>query len=455
MPQHSIHGRLLVFLISFVAVVWCATAVISWLDARHELDELFDSHLEQAAALLAAGQIDPERVGDLTQRGWLSPRVVFQIFDDGRLAVRSPGAPSEPMGRVEHDGDRTVSTVSIMGHEWRVLRASTGDPDHVIFVGERLDSRAAILWAMLRSTLWPMAAALPLLAFGIWRIVSAELAPIREVGVILAARTPDQLDNVTLRDVPTEMRPMLDAMNRLFSRIANLIDSERRFTAEAAHELRTPIAAIRTQAQVALAATADNVRRRALLQTIEGCDRAAHLVSQLLTLARVESGVLPAMTPFDLGTLVRSTVRDIATAALQRNQELALDIDASSDTVIVGNATLIGALVFNLVDNAMRYSPDAAQIRIGVRSSMDAVILTVEDSGPGLADPERQRLGERFFRVPGSEQPGSGLGWSIVRRIAALHGASVTTGQSPGLGGLAVSISWPQTTAFRRQARNG
>lgn len=449
MSPRSIHGRLLLLLIGFVAAVWCATAVISWLDARHELDELFDSHLEQAAALLAAGQIDPERVGALTHEGWLSKRVVFQIFDDGRLAVRSPGAPLQALGVVGHGGDRALSTVSIEGHRWRVLRAWAGDPGHVIFVGERLDSRAAVLWAMLRSTLWPMAAALPLLGLGIWRIVSAKLVPMRQMRDALAARAPDRLDPVALPDVPSEMQPMIDAVNHLFGRIDHLIASERRFTADAAHELRTPIAAVRTQAQVALGATDDAVRRHALLRTIEGCDRATHLISQLLTLARVDSGATPAAAPFDFGEQVRSTVGEIAASGLYRDQDIAVDVDTASSREVVGSATLAGVLVRNLVDNAMRYSPDGARIRVRVEPTPDAVILTVEDSGPGLAEAEVRRLGERFFRVPGGDQPGSGLGWSIVERVSALHGASVTAGRSADLGGLRVSVAWPRNANAR------
>lgn len=454
MSPRSIHGRLLVFLIGFVAIVWCVTALISWVDARHELDELFDSHLEQSAALLAAGQIDPERVGELTHQGWLSPRVVFQIFHEGQLAVRSPEAPTQPLGEVGRGGERTVSTVSVGGHDWRVVRASAGDPDHVIFVGERLDSRAAILWAMLRSTLWPLAAALPLLALGIWRIVSTKLEPLRDVGAQLAARSPDQLDAVALHDVPNEMRPMLDALNRLFGRIKSMLESERHFTAEAAHELRTPIAAIRTQAQVALEASDDGVRGRALRQTIEGCDRATHLVNQLLTLARIESGAVPAMERFNLAAQVKSTVGEIATAALRRDQDLAVDIDTAMDTVVLGSPVLASVLIRNLVDNAMRYSADSARIRVVVRPAGDAVILTIEDEGPGLADTQLQRLGERFFRVPGSAESGSGLGWSIVRRIADLYGASITIGRSVELSGLAVSVTWPKAMVRNGAVRN-
>lgn len=453
-PLRSIHGRLLVFLIGFVVLVWCAMALISWLDARHELDELFDSHLEQAAALLAAGQIEPERVGELAHQGWLSPRVVFQVFHEGHLAVRSPAAPLQPMGTIGHGGVRTVSTVSIAGHDWRVVRATAGNPDHVIFVGERLDSRAAILWAMLRSTLWPMAMALPLLALGIWRIVSTKLTPLRDVGAQLAARNPDQLNAIALLDAPLEMRPMIDALNRLFSRIESMVESERYFTAEAAHELRTPIAAIRTQAQVAFAATDDDSRHRALRQTIEGCDRATHLVNQLLTLARIERGAVPAMERFELAAPVKSTTKEIATAALQRGQDLAVDIPAGEDTAILGSAVLTGVLIRNLVDNAMRYSGDTARIRLGVRSTSATVTLTVEDDGPGLSDADRQRLGERFFRVPGSSQSGSGLGWSIVRRIADLHGASIAIGQSAHLGGLEVSVAWPRASAGTNTVRH-
>jgi two-component system sensor histidine kinase QseC len=304
-----------------------------------------------------------------------------------------------------------------------------------------VESRASILWAVARSMLWPMLLAMPLLAGTAWWAVYRGLAPLRRLGRGLAQRQAHDLQPVTLDGAPTEMRPMLDALNGLFQRIGGLLDSERRFTADAAHELRTPIAAIRAQAQVALAESDAALRRHALLATLEGCDRATRLVEQLLTLSRLEAQGAAATQRVDLGAIVRQAAADIAPKAIGKQQTLAVEVAAPF--IVAGDEALLAALVRNLVDNAVRYSPPAARVQVHVGSAGDAVVLSVEDSGPGLSEADMRRLGERFFRVTGSEESGSGLGWSIARRIAAAHGATLRVQRSATLGGLVVEVSLP------------
>ena len=231
---------------------------------------------------------------------------------------------------------------------------------------------------------------------------------------------------------------MLDALNGLFRRIAELLESERRFTADAAHELRTPIAGIRAQAQVALGATADSERSHALHATLQGCDRATRLVEQLLTLSRLEAGAEHALVAVDLAALARQVVAELAPQALSKQQ--LIDVDASNPCTVQGDATLLSVMVRNLVDNAIRYSPPGAIVKIAVSPETSAVRLTVEDSGPGMSPTDMERIGERFFRVVGSGQDGSGLGWSIARRIAAVHQAVVRVAKSDLLEGLSVEV---------------
>jgi two-component system sensor histidine kinase QseC len=233
---------------------------------------------------------------------------------------------------------------------------------------------------------------------------------------------------------------MVDALNGLFERIGALMESERRFTADAAHELRTPIAAIRAQAQVALAEQGDEARRHALSATLEGCDRATRLVEQLLMLSRLEAGTAPATAAVELGALVRRVVAEVAPQALHKGQ--GIEVDAVAPCEVRGDATLLAVLVRNLVDNAIRYCPANATVRVALAGNARRPQLTIEDSGPGLSEHDAKRLGERFFRVLGSGQSGSGLGWSIVRRIAAVHGAEVRVGRSGALGGLEVVVEW-------------
>ncbi len=441
-PPRSLQGQLLTLVLAAVVGVWLATAVLTWFDARQELDELLDSHLAQAAALLVVQQAhdvgDDEHGIDAPTLHRYAPKVAFQVFHEGRLALRSANAPSAPMVEVGKHFKTGFKTVQIEGDAWRVFATAGAERDVQVYVGERTSLRSSILWAVLHSMLWPMAVALPLLALAVWWAVYRGVAPIRRLGRTLAGRQALALQPVSLDGAPSEMAPMVTALNGLFERIGTLLESERRFTADAAHELRTPIAAIRMQAQVALGEADDTLRRHALQGTLDGCDRATRLVEQLLTLSRLEADAVPDMAAVDLSALTRQVVGEVAPKALGKNQTL--EFEAIEPCSIPGNETLLAVLVRNLVDNAVRYSPPSAQIKVAVQRESGFIVLSVEDSGPGLADPERQRLGERFFRVPGSPESGSGLGWSIVRRIAVAHRLELQIADSTELGGLMVRV---------------
>lgn len=438
----SLQGRLLALVLAVVVGVWLATATMTWFDARHELDELLDSHLAQAAALLVvqqAREIEDDGPGiDMPTLHRYAPKVAFQVFHEGRLVLRSANAPVTPMVESGKDIKTGFATVQIEGIAWRVFAAYGAERDVQVYVGEQASSRASILWAVLRSTLWPMVVALPLLALAVWWAVYRGVAPMRRLGRALAERQPQALHPLALDGTTSEMAPMVNALNGLFERIGTLLESERRFTADAAHELRTPIAAIRAQAQVALGEADDARRTHALKNTLEGCDRATRLVEQLLTLSRLEAVTAPAMAAVDLSALTQRVVAELAPKALAKNQTL--EFEAAEPCSVPGNETLLTVLVRNLVDNAVRYSPASAQVKVSVRQQAGRVVLSVEDSGPGLAEADRNRLGERFFRVPGSSESGSGLGWSIVRRIAAVHRLDLQVETSAELGGLAIRV---------------
>jgi two-component system sensor histidine kinase QseC len=443
--SHSLQRRLLVGVVGLVATVWLGMAALTWFDVRHELDELLDSHLAQAATLLAAQQlqqVEQEARGiDAPPLHHYAPRVSFQVWHEGRLILRSANAPAEPLGWPGHGFDSGFRTRRIGGIVWRVFATRGTERDVQVYVGEQVASRASILWAVLRSVLWPMALALPLLALVGWWGVRRGLAPLREMGQALAARDPRALQPVQLPDAPVEMTPMMDALNGLFLRIDALMDAERRFTADAAHELRTPIAAIRAQAQVALGESDGALRRHALQATLEGCDRASRLVDQLLTLSRLEAADNPPLAAVELGAVARRVVADLVPTAIARQQRL--ELDAGDAVHVLADETLLSVLVRNLVDNALRYSPAAAVICVRADHHEGRARLVVEDGGRGLQDADLSRLGERFFRVLGTQQSGSGLGWSIVKRIARVHGADVFTDRSSRLGGLRVTVYWP------------
>lgn len=444
----SLQRRLLSLVLGVVVAVWLATATLTWIDVHHELDELLDSHLAQAAALLVvqqAAEIDDDHDGvDAPTLHRYAPKVAFQVFHEGRLAQRSSNAPAEPMLELTGRTADGFNTIAIGGTAWRVFATHGRERDVQVFVGEQVESRNSILWAVLRSSLGPMLLALPLLALAAWWAVRQGIAPLRLVGRALAQRSPQALQPIAVKDAPSEMTPMLDALNGLFERIAELLESERRFTADAAHELRTPIAAIRAQAQVALGAATDAERLHALQATLQGCDRATRVIEQLLTLSRLEAGGDHQLVAVDLAALARQVVADLAPLALSKQQ--AIDVDATIPCTVQGDATLLSVLVRNLIDNAIRYSPPGATVKIAVLTARGAVRLSVDDSGPGMSSVDMERIGERFFRVVGSGQDGSGLGCSIAHRIAAVHRAVVRVAKSELLGGLSVDVRFPVDT---------
>ncbi len=442
--QTSLQARLLALLMGLVTFVWLGAALLLWVDARQELDELLDGHLAQAAALLVVQQTHDEDddVADAPSLHKYAPKVAFQVFHDGQLVMRSANADTTPMS-TRSLGFETARLAD--GARWRVFATRSAQRDVLVVVGEQIDSRSSILWAVLRSMLLPMLLVLPFLGLAVWLAVRQGLAPLRQLSHVLRQRRTLALEPVELLDMPAEMQPMVQALNELFERIERMVASERRFTADAAHELRTPIAAIRAQAQVALGSGDDKAQHDHALQvTLAACDRAVHLVEQLLCLARLESVPANRFGALDLCAVTRRVAADLAPSAMARHQSLELDADQACH--VLGDDMLIGVLVRNLIDNAMRYSPDGARVLVSVTTESEKTVLRVEDSGPGMTEAEMSRLGERFYRVLGSAQPGSGLGWSIVKRIGHVFGAELQSSRSSRLGGLAVTVRWPAAT---------
>jgi two-component system, OmpR family, sensor histidine kinase QseC len=439
----SLQRRLMQVVLGLVGFVWLVVLTATWLDTEHEVGELLDGHLTQAASLLVSLPLDDLTRLDMPETPVLhqyQSKTVFQVWHDQELVVRSATAPGARLAMPNHRG---MEEVAVEGEMWRVFSAQGRDPHVVVQVAERLSARTDVVWASLFSVIWPMAVALPLLAVLVWWAVRHTLQPLHTLSEAVSQRRPDAADPLPLEDVPGEVRPLVLALNRLFARMRAVLDNERRFTADAAHELRTPIAAIRVQAQVAQGATCEAERDQALAATLTGCDRATHLVSQLLELARLDAPAAGGGHACDLQMVLKRVMDDERPAALHSGHSLRYEIDHSSSFRCPVPAGLMGTVVRNLVDNALRYSPPHGEVRLAAESLADgSTALVVEDSGPGLSAPDLERLGERFFRVMGSGQPGSGLGWSIIRRVADLYGLHITTDRSPSLGGLRVHIRW-------------
>lgn len=435
--RYSLMGRLLAGLLSALALVWLATALYSYFDTRHEVNRLLDAHLAQSASMIVAQvghdleEIDLEHAPQL---GEDSRRVAFQIWERGSvLRLHSANAPQARLSPREEG----FSRVKIGGKGWRVFSTWDDARRFLVQVGERDEARAEIAAGVARNLLVPLAFALPVLGLLAWLVIARALAPLRALGREVEAREPGNLGEVTAGDEPAEVVPLVRSLNALFGRVGGLIERERRFTADAAHELRTPLAAIKTQAQVARGAPDDATRRHALDNVVAGSDRAARLVEQLLTLARLERDQLKGQVgPCDLREIARRTIAELAPAALERGTEIELDAEAAAP--VEGHPELIAALLRNLIDNAVRYGPAGGIVRVETHGAS----MSVTDQGPGIPPEERARVGERFYRIVGTEPSGSGLGLSIVERIATLHGAQVALGEGPGGRGLRVTVAF-------------
>ena len=435
----SLRQRLLLALLGAITLVWLAAAAYTYFDARHEINELLDAHLAQSASMIVAqvgnesGEIDLGHAPQLHERG---RRAAFQIWErDGTLRLHSTNAPQRRLSaREEGFADAVID-----GKGWRVFSTWDGGRRFLVQVGERNETRREIAASIATNLLAPLLLALPALGLFVWFSIARALKPLGMLGTQLEAREPDNLTALRVDGAPAEVTPLVRSLNMLFGRVSRLIENERRFTADAAHELRTPLAALKTQAQVARGAAGEAERRRALDNVITGCDRATRLVEQLLTLARLEPEQFKARREAcDLHALAQQTIAELAPAALSRNIEI--ELTEGAPVAIDGYPVLIGILLRNLIDNAIRYSPGSTTVRVEAANAEGAARLAVTDEGPGIAAEERTRVGQRFYRILGSEESGSGLGLSIVRRIAEIHGATVELEAGPGGGGLRVTV---------------
>lgn len=442
----SLRKRLLVGLVAAIGLIWIATAFLSYRDANHEIDELFDAQLAQSAKVLLAQATHELREGGLLQREIETDRdggkhkyeqkIAFQIWDgNGELLLRSATAPTVPLSKRETGFD----DATVDGRQWRVFTRWDAEHEFRISVAERHDVRHELATHIALRLLYPLLIALPLLALLIWFGIGGGLRPLRRITREVARRAPGNLERLETAGVPEEIRPLVDSLNALLALLDQALENERRFTADAAHELRTPLAALKTQAQVALRAGDNGVRQHALENLIQGADRATHLVEQLLTLARLDPRSAAARhEPVDLAAVAETVLAVLGPSALDKAIDLSLE--APGPVSVNGDATMLGVLLRNLVDNAIRYTPREGRVNVLVHPEDHGAVLQVTDSGPGIPADERARVLERFYRALGTGESGSGLGLSIAKRIAELHGAKLSLDTPEDGKGLRVKV---------------
>jgi two-component system sensor histidine kinase QseC len=448
--RRSVRRQLLTLILSAVSVAWIVAAAVSFRDARHEVAEVLDAHLAQTASLISVqrereddeDEVDTEHAPVLHRYG---RRVMFQVWKNGTtLGLHSQHAPDTPLSTVR-DG---FSDATIGGARWRVF--STWDPrDRVLVqVAEQDYERDELATAVARNFVVPLAITLPIVGLMVWAAVGRATQSLTHVNQQVESRAADNLTPLDVAGAPSEIGALVTSLNQLFERVQRLIEQERRFTADAAHELRTPLAGIRAQAQVALGATADAERAHALDGVIAGCDRATHTVEQMLTLARLAPDAVSFRpVPLELAVVLKSTITDLAPAALAKgmNIELTLEQDVSA----FGDAGLLAILFRNLIDNALRYSPPATRVAIQIEPGDDEALVRITDAGPGISASERSNVGRRFYRAPGTQAPGSGLGLSIVHRILELHRGRMQFDAPPTGSGLQVTVALPRVRDAR------
>ncbi|MDP1996214.1 MAG: ATP-binding protein, partial [Gallionella sp.] len=365
-------------------------------------------------------------------------RVAFQVWEKGQqLRLHSANAPPQPLTSKE----RGFSDTTIDGKRWRVFSTWDESGEYLIHVAERADVREELARDIAGNLLRPMWFSLPLLALLLWVAVMRGLRPLDKLAREVEQREPDNLVALDASTAPREVVPLIERLNRLFTRIDASMQKERRFTADAAHELRTPVAAIKAQAQVARAATGEAERNHALDNAILGCDRAAHLIDQLLTLARVDTLNRGVAEPCQLRDIAAEAIAALAPVALEKGVQL--ELLAGDEAISVrGNPGLLRVLLRNLLDNSIRHSPPGTTVQVSITQEPGAVCLSVSDNGPGIPEQERAKVLERFYRPLGTQASGSGLGLSIVKRIAEVHDATLQIQPVSEGQGLRVTVSF-------------
>lgn len=437
-PAPSLGARLTGALLLAVLAFAALQAAVTYRTARAETEALFDAQMQRIALSLSgslgAGALSDDAPAAETPA---AREMIIQIWRaDGVMLYRSPQGRLLPPQTVIGFSDTVAG-----GEPYRIYALRTAT--QVVQVAQQTEARGRMAGQLALRAVLPVALLAPVLMLIVWWVVGRAIGPIERVRRQVAARRPDDLAPLPTAGLPAEVRPLVGEMNGLLTRLSAAWDALTHFTADAAHELRSPLAALRLQAQSLQRAPDDATRAIATERLLAGIDRATRLVEQLLALARQEgAGEGAELVSLDLTALARNALADAEPEAARH--AIALTLDAPTAHVVLrADEAALAVLLRNLLGNALRHTPPRGQVRVGVREEASVIDLTVEDSGPGIAPDERARVLDRFYRVPGTPGHGSGLGLAIVRAIAERHGAALTLDASPTLGGLRVMLRWP------------
>ncbi|HVV69728.1 MAG TPA: ATP-binding protein [Gammaproteobacteria bacterium] len=327
---------------------------------------------------------------------------------------------------------------------WRIFVTTDPENKSKVVVAEKYNFRNLLAGHVSQESFFVMLISYPFLGLLIWIIISRGLSSLRKISEEVQLRAPDHLEPIDATQVPVEIKTIVEEWNKLFSRLQEAFAREKRFAADAAHELKTPLAALKAHTQVALNATSDAEREAALRKILTGVDRSAHVVQQLLTLSRMGHGLALEHTgTVNIVKQSQEVIAELAHEVLAKDSEIEL-ISPEKEPLVQGHSTAIAILIRNLVDNAIRYTPAGSLVQVIIEESADKVLLKVIDNGPGIPEHLHQQVFERFFRMIGNKSPGSGLGLGIVQQIAEVHHAVISLSTAPSGQGLQVTVAFPK-----------
>ncbi|RYF44294.1 MAG: HAMP domain-containing protein [Comamonadaceae bacterium] len=446
-PGHSLKARLLWFVLAAILMGAVLQATTAYQSALRQADAMFDDHLQQMARSLRGGIPLGATLPDGEDDAGFD--LYVQIWgQDGTQIFRSTRSALPPRAVLG------FSDVQAHGKHYRVYSLQT--PFQTVQIAQDLDARTARARALAARAVLPFALLTPLLMLAVWWVIRRSLAPIERARRQVAQRAAEDFSPLADDGLPDEVRPLVDELNLLFGRVRGAFDAQKNFVADAAHELRSPLTALKLQAQALRpnghTDESPEEREAGITRLNLGIDRAIRLVEQLLVLAREEAGsgvATPTGEAVDLQDVVKLAVADVLPQARSKQIDLGLaDGQAAAARRVRGEPEALRVLLRNLLDNAVKYTPAAGRVDVSLALVQSRMVLTVEDSGPGIPNEDRERVFDRFYRASGAAaETGSGLGLAIVQVIAARHAATLALDRSERLGGLRVQVLFPPAAA--------
>lgn len=426
----SIRSFLLIYLLLTVAITTAISAICNYYLAQKNIQQHLDKIME-----VSANSYNSLATAKITKNNKKLANFGVQIWSKNKLVLDSLNFPIFNL-----PNKKGFSNIIINKQKWRVFVSYDSNSQDKIIIYEKYISRLKLIKKIAIENLYIMLMMFPIVGLLIWIIIGKGLKSLDVMAKELANRAPNHLEPVKLKNLPKEITPVVNELNNLLYRLKEAFERETRFATDAAHELRTPLAALKAQAQVALHTNAIEEKNIALQKVIASVNRNTHIVQQLLTMSKlIPDEYVNELDDINLTQITREILALLAPLALNNNIELEF-INQNPIGVFLGNPTAISILIRNIVENAIKYSYPNSQISVNVLQIQDKIILEVKDTGPGIPEELQSRVFERFFRSLGNRTTGSGLGLAIVQQIINLHNAKITLESQPVGTGLIVKV---------------